>query len=343
MPMPVFRKTRHWLTARATDAALALAPRLHPRTLDHIGAWLGHLGQRAPHLARNVRANMQAAGVVPPEPLPAYFAEIGNHFAGALHALRCARRAPSRGASGELLEIARDRVELDASVELIARRCAEGRGVIVVGPHIVNYLLNLTRLNAEFPLTVYLRHSRDPHRLAAKQRWYQASGVSWISEPPHASGPLGRLGRMAAALRTGGTLFITPDLPQKRGEGVPVTLFGRQVHLPPGAAILAERTGAPLILLTATPAAGGQQLVASDPFTDDVASRGRRDRRALIVARMQCFAQAFECWARAHPQLWYLWGDKRWTRVFRDDPRFVTPTPTAASERSAVNNLAEAV
>lgn len=40
---------------------------------------------------------------------------------------------------------------------------------------------------------------------------------------------------------------------------------------------------------------------------------------------MQWFASGFERFVRAQPPLWYLWADKRWTRVFRDDPRYSRP------------------
>ena len=55
---------------------------------------------------------------------------------------------------------------------------------------------------------------------------------------------------MAAALRAlrrNHVLAMTPDLVQRPGTGVPVTLFGRMVELPAGAFFLAVRTGAPLL------------------------------------------------------------------------------------------------
>ncbi len=318
----MLRAVRHWLLAGVTDAAVKVAPRLSPCAAERIAALIGHLGPRVPVLARMVADNMRAAGVYSAAAHRAYFAQVAGHFAGALHALRCAPRA-IEGGSDELIALAAERIELDESVQRLRAALNGGRGVILVGPHICNYLLNLARLNQAVPLTVYLRHAKDRRREAAKQRWYRASGVAWISEPADAGGPLGRLGHMAAALRAGQVLFVTPDLPQKRDDGVTVRLFGREIYLPAGPALLAERTGAPFFMLTASPAGGRQRLHVQGPFDANEDSRGAPARRMAVERRMQWFAEHFERLVRATPELWYLWGDKRWTRVFRGDTRYV--------------------
>jgi hypothetical protein len=57
---------------------------------------------------------------------------------------------------------------------------------------------------------------------------------------------------------------------------------------------------------------------------------------------LQIFADQATQTIRAHPELWYLWGDKRWTHVFRDDPRYVPPSagrldaPTPAEAASPI-------
>ncbi|MEW6253054.1 MAG: hypothetical protein AB1716_20640 [Planctomycetota bacterium] len=346
----MLRSLRHWATARATDAALAAAPRLPPAALDGIGALLGTAGALLPPLRHTVAENMRALGLHTPAVEREYFAQIGAHLAGALHALRAgtgfdagpALYAPEPSAddtnecsggkaSDELLRRAAERVELGASVDCLLRAAAAGRGVILVGPHICNYLLNLARLNAATPLTVYLRHSRDVRRRAAKQAWYAASGVGWIAAPPDAAGSLGRLGRMAAALAEGRTLFITPDLPQKPDAGMRVEFFGRGVYLPAGVGLLAERSGAPLFMLTAQRMARGtgpgsalprQRLIVHGPCPGPPAGRGRAARQAGVAVRLQWFADLFAGFLRAHAPLWYLWGDKRWTRALRGARRF---------------------
>ena len=335
----MWRTLRHWITARGTDAALLAAPRLSEKTLGRIGRLLGRLGRAMPILARQVADNMRAAGVYSAAEQRAYFDQLGMHFTGALLALRCSGRKSSPDAAA-LADVADRYVELDRSVADLAAATAPGRGIILIGPHIAGYLLNLARLNRELPLTVYLRHSKDAPRREAKQRWYIASGVDWISESANAGGSLGRMGRMADALAAGRVLFITPDLPQKRDEGTPVRLFGRWAYLPPGPAWLALRTGAPVYLLTARRAGDRQRLEVQGPFDGASAVRDRGERRAAVAECMQWFAAGLERFLREQPPLWYLWGDKRWTRVFRGDAKYAAPLheriapPTGATARA---------
>lgn len=316
------RALRHWLTRRATDLAVAAAPRLTAGSVERVGRALGTCGAWLPVLAHQVAENMRALGVYTPAVYRAYFAQLGRHFSGALHALRCAGRRPAGSGPDTLAAVAAERITLDDSVGELVELSRRGQGVVLVGPHINDYLLQLTRLNRETPLTVYLRYSKDAGRRAAKQRWYQASGVDWISEPASAAGPLGRLGRMVSAIRAGRTLFITPDLPQKRGAGSPVHWIGREIYLPAGPAWLALRTGRPLYVLLAEMDGERQRLVLRGPCPDIAAGGDGQERREVVQRCMQWFADEFTRFLREQPALWYLWGDKRWTQLLRGDERY---------------------
>ncbi len=316
----MLRALRHAALARVTDFAVSLAPRLSEQGADRVARVGGRLARHLPVVATNVAQNMRAASVYSHQVWREYFTQLGHHFGGALQALRC-----GGDHHAELVTLAHQRIELDDSIDAVRRAAGAGRGVIIVGPHINNYLLNLARLNAEIPLTVYLRHARDPRRLRAKQRWYAASGVQWIAEPAGASGPLGRLGRMAAALHAGQVLFITPDLPQKEADGVPVRLFNRTVFLPGGAGLLALRSGAEMFMLTAQPAGTRQRLIVDGPAAVEPAPRGKIARQRAVQEYLQFFATRFEEFLRRSPALWYLWGDKRWTRLWHGDTRYARP------------------
>jgi len=312
---------------------VSAAPRLSPRAIERLARLIARGGPYAPIVARQIAGNMRAAGVYSPALLREHFRRLGEHFAGALYVQRCpaiegAGAADTRAAFEALIE---QRFSLGDSLAPLRAAADAGRGVIVVCPHMTDFLLNVARLNRILPVTAYLRHGTDPVRQEAKQRWYRASGVEWISEPADVGGPLGRIGLMSNALSRGRALFITPDLPQKRDAGIAVAFCGREVYLPGGAALLALRSGAPLFLLTAERDGRRQRLIASPAYEPPAALRGRADRRAVVRDAMQWFARGFEHFVRTQPELWYLWGDKRWTRVFRGDPRYCGPLPAGAS------------
>ncbi len=261
---------------------------------------------------------MRAAGVYSSEAHRAYFAQLGRHFSGALHAVRCADEIADEGIRPTFRALVEQRVVLDDSIELLRSCIRRYDGAILVGSHVCDYLVFLARLNLVAPLTIYLRHSKDARKAALKSRWYRASGVQWIAEPLGTSRALGRLGTMAAALKDARVLFITPDLARKRDDGVPVEFFGREVYLPAGPAWLAERTGAPLFMLRAELQGDRQRISIEGPYERG----GNAKRRAAVQARMQWYATQLEQQLRSHPHTWYLWGDKRWTRVFRNDPAY---------------------
>jgi len=337
----LLRALRHWTTARATDAAMFAAPRISTRALCDVGRLLASAGRHAPVVAGIVAANMRALRVYSPSVHRAHFDRLGEHFAGALHALRCVEGHGRAERRREFAELATRRVDIDPSVSRLQAALERRPGAIVTGPHITNYLVNLARLNQVVPLTVYLRHSKDARRRNAKQRWYEASGVDWISEPAQAGGLLGRLKHMASALAEGRVLFITPDLPQKRDSGTPVRFFNREIYLPAGATVLAARTGAPLFMLTATTDGPRQRLNLEGPYALEIGEPARGSRRAAAQRAIQWFATRFEEFIRREAPLWYLWGDKRWTRVLRGDPRYVRtparPTPAAGAARGVAN------
>ena len=321
--------------ARTTDAALAAAPHLTARAVDQIRALVGHCGPYCPVMARHVAENMRALGVYSTEAHRGYFAQLGVHFAGALHVFRCAGRNRGKGVSDELARIVTERVELDESVVHLQEAAARGQGTIIMGPHIANYLLGLARLSREVPLTIYFRYSTDTRRQAPKQRWCRAAGIRWLFEPATEGGPRGRLGRITAALNQGRTVYIPPDLPRKRGNGTPVRFFQREVYLPAGAAVLAVRTGAPLFMLLARSSGPRLRLVVRGPFAAEPNQGGPAAERAAVQRHLQRFATLFEQFLIEQTPLWYFWGDKRWTRVLHGDPGYTCPLEGSAPDATA--------
>ena len=310
---------------------MAAAPALTVRQVERVETLLARAGPYYPVIARNVADNMRALGVYSSRAHRDYFAQLGAHFAGALHVFRCAGRIRDGGKSDELARLTTRRIELDQSVACLGQAARRRRGAIVMGPHIANYLLGLARLSQEIPLTIYFRSSPDLRRQVPKQRWCRAAGIEWLFEPAVAGRPPGRVERIAAALNEGRTVFVPPDLPRKRGQGTPVRFFRREIYLPAGPAVLAVRTGAPLFVLLAQARGPRQKLVLHGPSYPREHEPGSQAERAAVQQHMQWFVALFERFLTEQTPLWYFWGDKRWTQVLHGDPRYLRPLDESAS------------
>ena len=319
---------RRWITMYATDAALNLAPRLSSSTVDRLGALVARIGPHTPVISRLVAENMRALGLYSPAAHRDYFAQVAEHFTGALHVLRCAARVS--GPSEELTRRVTECIEVDDSLYTLREAVQPNRGAVIVGPHIANFLFSLARLHHVTPMTIYMRYSKHAGRRAAKERWCRANNMAWLVEPPSVAQTTGRLAALVAAVRAGCTLFITPDMPRKRGDGTPVQFLGREIYLPAGATVLAVRTGAPLFFLSAQVLPGGRQKLFLEGPAPLEADDGVPDRaRAVVQRQLQWYADRFARFVREQTPLWYSWGDKRWTRVCHGDPRYVGNLPTA--------------
>ncbi len=334
----MLRALRQWMTARGTDAALALAPRLRPVDIARLQALAAALGPRCPVLGSMVAGNMRAAGLYAPDVHRAYFAQIAAHLAGALHAFRCAGRWTGAEATEQFARYVRDRVEVDPSLTVLRAHAAGGQGAVILGPHCAGYLLHMPRLNHVVPLTVLLRHSRRRRRAAAKERWCQVAALRGLAEPRVAGRPQQRLAAITAALRAGAVLFVTPDLPRARDDGIAVRFLGREIYLPGGAAVAAVRTGVPVYFMSAE-ADGPRHRLVLEAAPPPAAHTHRHEQ---VEHYLRWFAAEFERFVRAQPAMWYSWGDKRWTRVLRGDPDYSTPLGTAGADALALPRVAGA-
>ncbi len=320
------RGIRRWVTGRVSGAAVECAPWLAAGMIDGIETALAWAGPRLPVLSRIVADNMRAVGLYTPDAHREYFRRMATHVAGWMHFFRLARAplpGPWRGLSADLARIAADRVLLDPSVGVLREAASGRRGVIVMGMHVGDPPMCFARMSQEIPLTVLARHSKDPHRQRIKERWWRASGMGYVALPSHARQRGSRLAKMAEVLQEGRVMVITPDLARKREEGRAVRFFGREIHLPSGAAVLSVMTGAPLLLASVVPAGRAFRLTIRGPFAGTVKPGAPGWEEAAIAERLQWFADGLEAFLRAHAPLWFLWVDKRWTRVFQGDPRYV--------------------
>jgi KDO2-lipid IV(A) lauroyltransferase len=223
---------------------------------------------------------------------------------------RATGRAAYRQLGRSLAEIALSRGIRDADLEELVRfegwdryesARAGGRGVVVAVAHFGNWEL-LARACARrgVPLTAITRALRG--RL--NERLLAARREGGLRELPDR----GSSGAALRLLRRGETLAVVIDQNMRPSRGVFVDFFGEPACTTPAAAVLALRTGAPLLAAFPVRGPDGTHRVwLEGPFAPPPGTRGRSAVKALT----QEVTRAVERAVRAHPDHWF-WVHRRW-------------------------------
>jgi len=188
-----------------------------------------------------------------------------------------------------------------------------GKGIIMVGPHLIGHEIMVGTAATKGSVTVLVRKSPDPEYEALKQRWYQALCLE-VAYRPQRGAKNSALTEMTVALRAlrkNTVLAITPDLVQQPGTGVPVRLFNREIAIPAGPFFLAVVTGAPLMPSFFHREGGRYHLWTHGQLTVDKTL----ERDAAVADLAQRWATLFEQFVREHPDMWQFWLDKRWRKA----------------------------
>lgn len=184
---------------------------------------------------------------------------------------------------------------------------ALGRGVLVFSGHLGNWELGAVVCGSRgVPLAVVARPLDNPRleRLLAPRR--SVSGNAVIDKRR-------ALAEMARALRRGTGVGVLIDQ-DARDRGVFVPFFGRPTSTSPALALLALRSGAPIVPAFCVLGEDGVWDVTVEPPLD-VPLSGRRD---VDVRRITAAATAvLESWIRRFPEQW-LWMHRRWKTVPAD-------------------------
>ncbi|MGH3647660.1 MAG: phosphatidylinositol mannoside acyltransferase [Micromonosporaceae bacterium] len=129
-------------------------------------------------------------------------------------------------------------------VELLAEPLARGTGVVVALPHCANWDHAGAWVAAnDWPLSTVAERLR-PESLFQRFLAYRRSLGMDILPLTGGEGP--PLGTLADRLRAGAVVPLLADR-DLSARGVPVTFFGEPTRMPAGPAVLAIRTGAPLL------------------------------------------------------------------------------------------------
>jgi KDO2-lipid IV(A) lauroyltransferase len=196
----------------------------------------------------------------------------------------------------------RTRVPL-VGAEHLAAGLSSGRGVILVTPHLGNWEYLAARVAlAGFPLSVIGRDSANPAVAREVTALRRSGGVEVLSKARS-------LRQALNALQNNRILGILPD--QHAGvSGMLLEFFGRRTPVHPIPALLARRTGAPLVVGCAARNAKNELRAVLEP---PLLAPRTADRKADVAACMREMVDAMERQIRRHPDQW-LWMHKR----FRD-------------------------
>ncbi|MFL5311677.1 MAG: lysophospholipid acyltransferase family protein [Myxococcales bacterium] len=223
---------------------------------------------------------------------------------------RATARAAYRQLGRSLAEVLLARRVRDADLEDLVRfenwdvyeaARARGRGVVVAVAHFGNWEV-LARACARrgVPLTAITRALRG--RL--NQQLVAARREGGLRELPDK----GSTGAALRLLRRGETLAVVVDQNMRPSRGIFVDFFGEPACTTPAAAVLALRSGAPLLAAFPVRGADGTHRVRVEgPFSPPAGARGR----SAVLALTQEVTRAVERAVREHPDHWF-WVHRRW-------------------------------
>jgi lauroyl/myristoyl acyltransferase len=178
---------------------------------------------------------MQRAGVYRRGLENEHLERAGDQMESLMHILRAGY--PDSGVG--------ERFCFDESLRNLHQAHDAGRGVLVLSPHLCGYAVFARVLAEHVPTSIYLRRSPDRGRHALNVLMGQAGGGDLVFPPLNAP-PAQRLNVAISILRKRRALYVTPDLPRKANQGVPVTIWNRTVYFPTGVTVMAMRTGSPM-------------------------------------------------------------------------------------------------
>ena len=180
---------------------------------------------------------------------------------------------------------------------------AEGRGTIIISPHMGNWELLVFAWSAlREPISYLARPLDNPliERLTVSLR------------TRFGNRPINKTNAVSAAvkiLREGGTLGILADVNTHPKEGVFVPFFGVDACTTSGPAMLAMRAGAVIIPVAGVWDNDAGKYIAVHGKIIEPADTG--NRKADIVTTTAEFTAEVERLVRAYPEQW-MWIHKRW-------------------------------
>ena len=192
------------------------------------------------------------------------------------------------------------RVEFEGE-DRVRAAFAQGKGVLFVTGHFGFWELQALVHALELPpMAVLARTLDNPALNALLERIRTRTGNSVVYRT-------GTLRRVMRTLQAGGGVGILIDQHIQSRDAIWVDFFNRPAATTSLVAVLALRTGAPVVPLFALPLGGGRyRMVYESPVQPPAAD----DPDAVRVLTQRC-TDVLETYVRRHPELW-LWMHRRW-------------------------------
>jgi KDO2-lipid IV(A) lauroyltransferase len=194
-------------------------------------------------------------------------------------------------------------VDLEGAAHLHAA-LAGGRGVFILSGHCGNWELLAARISREVPVTGLARPMANPLVDDAVESHRRAAGARTMNARDSARSVL-RL------LRRGEAVGMLLDQNALRNERVFVPFLGRPAATNFGLAMLALKTGAPVLPAFSARGADGRHRAWIGPPIPLAATGDRAARIGVTTAR---YTAAIEDWVRQYPDQWF-WVHNRWKRA----------------------------
>lgn len=199
------------------------------------------------------------------------------------------------------LEETLGRIHLDGLEHLHAAMSAHGRALLLTA-HLGNWeILCAAHRLTEYGLSIVVRPLDAPWLDAVADRLRRRTGVDVIDKR-------GALRPVLEALRRGRMVGILMDQNAARREGVFVEFFGHPASTSRSIALLAVRTGAPVVPIFARRGTGADHTVVIRPALKAPAAN---DPEAAIVELTARCTTEIEAAIRKAPEQW-LWSHDRW-------------------------------
>jgi KDO2-lipid IV(A) lauroyltransferase len=193
------------------------------------------------------------------------------------------------------------RIRLDGIEHLHAAMSAHGRALILTA-HLGNWeILCAAHRLTEYGLSIVVRPLDAPWLDAVAERLRRRTGVDVIDKR-------GALRPVLEALRRGRMVGILMDQNAARREGVFVEFFGHPASTSRSIALLAVRTGAPVVPIFARRVGGTGHTVVVRPA---LAPPALNDPEAAVVELTARCTTEIEGAIREAPEQW-LWSHDRW-------------------------------